>query len=46
MKPHGSLCFVIGVVLLPYLSLPCAQAQQILQVLEPELATLGSNSGR
>jgi hypothetical protein len=35
MKPHGSLSFVIGVVLLAHLSLPCAQAQQILQVLEP-----------
>jgi len=35
MKPHGSPSFVIGVVLLANLSLPCAQAQQILQVLEP-----------
>ena len=35
MKPHGSLSFVIGVVLLAHLSLAGAQAQQILQVLEP-----------
>ena len=35
MKPHGSLSFVIVVVLLADLSLRCAQAQQILQVLEP-----------
>ena len=35
MEPRGSLTLVAGVVFLAHLYLPYAQAQQILQVLEP-----------
>jgi len=35
MGPHGRLSFLIAVVLLMHLRIPLAEAQQILQVLEP-----------
>jgi hypothetical protein len=35
MAPHSRLSFLIGVVLLVHLCIPRAEAQQILQILEP-----------